>query len=87
MGITARGLMLHSAAFMAALSLFASAAPTTPETTRMNVLFFASDDLRMQLGSVRIPGTPVMHTPHLDALAERSLFLQKAEVQQAPEQH
>ena len=51
--------------------------------SRMNVLFLAADDMRMQLGNDRVPGTHAMYTPHLDGLANRSLFLRKAQVQQA----
>ena len=50
---------------------------------RMNVLFFAVDDLRIQLGTDRVPGTPNMSTPNIDALVSKSLFLRKAQVQQA----
>ena len=56
---------------------------TLVTAARMNVLFFAVDDLRMQLGTDRVPGTPQMTTPNLDALAAKSLFLKKAQVQQA----
>ena len=50
---------------------------------KMNVLFLAADDMRIQLGADRVPGTPDMSTPHLDALIDRSLFLRKAQCQQA----
>ena len=39
------------------------------------MLFLAADDLRVQLGADRVPGTHAMATPHLDALANRSLFI------------
>ena len=50
---------------------------------RMNVLFLAVDDLRVQLGVDHVPGTPNMSTPNIDALVAKSLFLRKAQVQQA----
>ena len=50
---------------------------------RKNVLFLAADDFRIQLGVDRVPGTPEMSTPHMDALIGKSLFLRKAQVQQA----
>ena len=50
---------------------------------KMNVLFLAADDLRVQLGVDRVPGTPEMHTPNFDALIGDSLFLRRAQVQQA----
>eukprot|EP00054_Salpingoeca_dolichothecata_P028229 m.212730 g.212730 ORF g.212730 m.212730 type:complete len:525 (-) comp26160_c0_seq4:76-1650(-) len=49
----------------------------------MNVLFFAVDDLRPQLGCMGVSGTPKMLTPNLDDFASRSLLLKKAEVSQA----
>jgi hypothetical protein len=54
-----------------------------PATARMNVLFLASDDMRMQLGVDRVPGTHTMSTPNIDAIVKKSLFLRKAQVQQA----
>lgn len=62
---------------------------------KKNVLFFAVDDLRYQLGNsgpgVRGPGCALeegkgctkMITPHLDKLAKSSLFFHKNYVQQA----
>jgi hypothetical protein len=64
-------------------------------TSRFNVLFFAVDDLRYQLGTsgpgdagpgcplTEGPGCTKMHTPSIDALAAESLFLEKNYVQQA----
>lgn len=49
------------------------AAPAT--AARPNVLFIAADDLRPDLGRY---GDPRMHTPHLDALAERGLLFSRA---------
>ena len=50
---------------------------------KINVLFLAVDDLRVQLGVDRVPGTPAMSTPNIDSLVGKSLFLRKAQVQQA----
>ena len=50
---------------------------------RMNVLFLAVDDLRIQLGNDHVPGTPNMSTPNLSKLASKSIFFKKAQVQQA----
>lgn len=52
------------------------------------MLFFAVDDLRPELnvyGPDPVPGTvsPPLHTPHIDALAGKSLVLKKNYVQQA----
>jgi len=66
-----------------------------PGTRRLNVLFFAVDDLRYQLGTAgpgdagpgctlkEGAGCSKMVTPALDALAADSLFLDKNYVQQA----
>ncbi|KAK6172185.1 hypothetical protein SNE40_015903 [Patella caerulea] len=50
--------------------------------SRKNILFLVADDMRPDLGVYR-SGDPVIHTPHLDALAGKSLLLKKAYVQQA----
>ena len=80
--------------------LLATAARTTAAGAaggqkKLNVLFFAVDDLRYQLGTSGPgdvgPGCPLvegagctkMHTPSIDALAADSLFLEKNYVQQA----
>ncbi len=52
-------------------------------TTRLNVLFLISDDLRPELGCYNGPDAtspvhPKMHTPNLDKLASRSLLLTRA---------
>jgi len=54
-------------------------------SVRKNVLFFAVDDLRVQLGGEgnAIANSPTMHTPNLDKLIGKGLFLRKAQVQQA----
>ena len=66
------------------LALGASAA-AVGDFQRKNVLFFAVDDLRPELGCMSIPGaiTPQMRTENIDALAKRSLVLTKNYVQQA----
>ena len=61
---------------LAVVTVFAS-------ITRKNVLFLAADDLRVQLGVAHVPGTPAMSTPNMDQIIARSLFLRKAQVQQA----
>lgn len=55
---------------------------------KKNVLFLVADDMRPQLGAYRgkyypAPVSPKMHTPNLDALAARSLLLERAYVQEA----
>ena len=55
---------------------------------RMNVLFLVSDDMRPELQAYYGPDFPSpvhpdMHTPTLDALAQKSLLLKRAYVQQA----
>ena len=50
---------------------------------RKNILFLAVDDLRVQLGTDHVPGTPNMSTPNIDSLVAKSLYLKKAQVQQA----
>jgi len=54
---------------------------------KKNILFLASDDMRPALGCYADthPGfdAPPMHTPNFDALADRSILLERAYVQQA----
>ncbi len=57
-------------------------------TTKLNVLFLISDDLRPELGCYDGEDAPSqvhpkMHTPYLDNLAKKSLLLRRAYVQQA----
>ena len=57
-------------------------------TSRMNVLFLISDDMRPELGcydgnDATSPVHPKMHTPNLDKLASKSLLLKRAYIQQA----
>ena len=61
---------------------------TCDPNKKKNVLFFAVDDMRPELGCFLGPDfpTPVhphMHTPNLDGLAAKSLLLKRAYVQQA----
>src|SRR5262245_29403426 len=51
-----------------------------PAGRRHNVLFFAIDDLRPQLGCY---GTPGMHTPGIDGLAARGTVFLRSYCQQA----
>jgi len=55
-----------------------AAAP--PASSRPNVLFIASDDMRPQLGCY---GDPTVRSPHLDALARRGVVFLQSYVQQA----
>ena len=55
---------------------------------KLNVLFFASDDMRPEIGAYEGPDFPSsvhpkMYTPNLDKLASKSLLLKRAYVQQA----
>ena len=55
---------------------------------KKNVLFLVSDDLRASIGAYEGPDMasqfdPKMHTPNLDALANRSMLLKRAYVQYA----
>eukprot|EP00729_Bicosta_minor_P006023 gene6023-24148_t len=52
-------------------------------SARKNVLFFAVDDLRVQLGGDgnAIANSPTMLTPNIDKLIGKGLFLRKAQVQ------
>ena len=50
------------------------------EVRRPNVLFIAVDDLRPELGAY---GSPVIHTPNIDRLAQSGVTFLQAHVQQA----
>jgi len=59
----------------------------TGQEKKKNVLFLAVDDLRPNLNCYKDTSlgfdAPTMHTPNIDALAARSLLVEKAYVQQA----
>jgi len=74
---------LSSLLFLAAALLLSASLLPLACDGKKNVLFLAVDDLRIQLGVDRVPGTPIMRTPNLDNLINQSLFLRKAQVQQA----
>ncbi len=61
---------------IASVALTASAAPAK----RLNVLFFAVDDLRPEFGAY---GRDYIHSPNLDALAARGMTFRRAYCQQA----
>ncbi|MEM8954839.1 MAG: sulfatase [Verrucomicrobiota bacterium] len=57
------------------LSLFFASHEVEAKSSRPNVLFIAVDDLRMNLGCY---GDPIAVTPHLDALAAKSVQFNRA---------
>lgn len=65
---------------LACLALFLNAASAQQSAKRPNVLFFAVDDLRTDLGCY---GHKEAKTPHIDALASRGLVFRRAYCQQA----
>jgi len=65
---------------LAALLLLPPALPLAAADHRPNVLFFAADDLRMNVGCY---GDPVAKTPNLDRLARQGLLFERAYCQQA----
>lgn len=68
--------------FLTASVLVAGLVPTAygQASRRPNVLFFAVDDLRTDLGCY---GHPEAKTPHIDALAKRGMVFRRAYCQQA----
>jgi iduronate 2-sulfatase len=70
---------LAGTAYLAAGGL-AFARESGDEANQLNVLFFAVDDLRPQLGCY---GWPKVHTPNIDALAARGTVFNRAYCQQA----
>ena len=68
---------------VALISLVAAHLQLHPERAldaRLNVLMIAVDDLRPELGAY---GSDFIHSPNIDGLAEESLLLFQAHVQQA----
>src|SRR3954462_9156210 len=65
-------------ALLLALSALPAAAPADGGTTRPNVLFLISDDLRNELGCY---GNPHVRSPNIDALASRGVKFDRAYVQ------
>lgn len=59
---------------------FPSAVGANDKDDPVNVLFIAVDDMRVELGCY---GSEWIHSPNLDALAERSLLFERAYCQQA----
>ena len=74
------------AALHVAVALTAASSPRAANNKKMNVLMFASDDLRPQLGCYQPEewaGRHVqMHTPNIDALANRSVVFLRSYCQQ-----
>lgn len=64
----------------AALMLLAASHLAAAENGRCNVLFIVVDDLRPELGCY---GTPVIQSPHIDALARTGTVFRRAYCQQA----
>ncbi|MCZ6793686.1 MAG: sulfatase [Planctomycetota bacterium] len=68
-------------AFVAAVTTLAILSPPAAAApSRLNVLFIAVDDLRVELGCYG--GTPAV-TPHIDRLARRGMLFERAYCQQA----
>ena len=72
--------MIRILAVLLAATLLHKMAHAETSGRPLNVLFIAVDDLRPELGCY---GTPVVKTPHIDALAERGLRFNRAYCQQA----
>ena len=69
-----------SAVFLGLLVTVASAHPHHTRATRKNILFFAVDDLRVELGAY---GHPQVKSPNVDELASKSLVFERAYCQVA----
>lgn len=71
---------LRRLAFVFVVAVLAAAPAGAAAPARPNVLFFAADDLRADLGCY---GSAEAKTPHLDALARRGVLFERAYCQQA----
>ena len=56
---------------------------TRVSKSRKHVLFVMMDDLRLQIGADRVPGTHPMSTPNIDALIGTSMYFPRAACQMA----
>ena len=72
--------LLHRLALASLVAVLLATFAFAASPTRPNVLFFATDDLRTELGCY---GSAEAKTPHLDALARRSVLFERAYAQQA----
>ena len=73
---------------LAFVSLLCVLLPQCLQAKKLNVLFLVSDDMRPEIGAYIGPDFPApihpkIQTPNLDRLAQRSLLLKRAYVQQA----
>ena len=70
----AQPLRMSVAMIMAVTAMGVAATDSGAEPRRMNVAMIIADDLRNQIGQSRVPGTPQMHTPAIDSLADRGVL-------------
>lgn len=75
-----RNIFRHAVVRCGPLLILCSVSSATPPKPRPNVLFIASDDLRMNVGCF---GDSVAKTPNIDRLAKRSMLFDRAYCQQA----
>ena len=59
---------------IAVTAMGVAATDSGAQPRRMNVAMIIADDLRNQIGQSRVPGTPQMHTPAIDSLADRGVL-------------